>query len=296
MRYFNQFIIVTILLFSPLAHAVDFYIEALYWQASETIDWALTNNLSVPNHIIAYKTIDFNFAPGFRIGAGVQQEDWNAKVLYSRYNVQANAATSGNVISAFMPSKFVETFYQTAQVNFTIDFNMVDVDLYKSIQVGDSLFLNPLIGFKGGAINQRVNTSYLGDVSVLERVTNDFSGFGPKIGVESQWSLYNKNNYHYSLIANFATSYMWGKWSIYDTLTRNDSSEIGSVNVGKRDLGALSLQGLVGINVDYKNYSIKIGYEISDWFNQFQVFDNATGTHSNDLVLQGATLAFKYSC
>lgn len=294
MRYINQLIIATGLLFSSFAHAVDFYAEALYWQASETVDWALTNNLSLPNQIIAYKTIDFNFAPGFRVGAGLQKDDWNARALYSRYHVQAKAATSGNVISAFMPSKFVETFYQTAQVNFTIDYNMFDVDLYKNLQVGESLIINPLIGFKGGDINQSINTSYQGMVTVLEHVTNNFSGFGPKIGLDSQWSFYNKNHYQYSLIANFSTSYMWGKWSIYDTLTRSDSTEVGSVNVGKRDLGAIALQGLVGINIDYKNYSMKIGYEISDWFNQFQVFDNATGTHSNDLVLQGATLAFKY--
>lgn len=296
MRYFNQFIIGTGLLFSSFAYAVDFYAQALYWQASETVDWALTNNLSLPNQIIAYQTIDFNFAPGFRVGIGLQKEDWNARALYSRLHVQANAATSGNVISAFMPSKFVETFYQSAQVNFTINYNVFDVDLYKTIQMGESFILNPLIGFKGGAINQGVNTSYQGIVTVLEHVTNNFSGFGPKIGLESQWSFYKKNNYQYSLFANFATSTMWGKWSLYDTLTRSDSAEIGSVNLGKRDLGAIALQGLVGINVDYTHYSMEIGYEISDWFNQFQIFDNATGTHSNDLVLQGASLAFKYRC
>lgn len=296
MRYFNQFIIGTGLLFSSFAYAVDFYAQALYWQASETVDWALTNNLSLPNQIIAYQTIDFNFTPGFRVGIGLQKEDWNARALYSRLHVQANAATSGNVISAFMPSKFVETFYQSAQVNFTINYNVFDVDLYKTIQMGESFILNPLIGFKGGAINQGVNTSYQGIVTVLEHVTNNFSGFGPKIGLESQWSFYKKNNYQYSLFANFATSTMWGKWSLYDTLTRSDSAEIGSVNLGKRDLGAIALQGLVGINIDYTNYSMEIGYEISDWFNQFQIFDNATGTHSNDLVLQGASLAFKYRC
>jgi hypothetical protein len=296
MRYFNQFIIVSGLFFSSIAYAIDFYADALYWQASETVDWALTNNLRLPNQIIAYKTIDFDFAPGFRVGASLQKEDWNTRILYTRYHVQANATTHDNVISAFMPSKFVETFYQTAQVDFTIDYNIVDADLYKSIQVGESLVLNPLIGLKGGTINQRINAGYQGIVSVLEHVTNNFTGFGPKIGLESQWSFYNKNNLQYSLIANVATSYMWGKWSIHDTLTRNDSVEIGSVIVGKRDLGAIALEGLVGINVDYKNYSMKIGYEISDWFNQFQVFDNATGTHTNDLVLQGATLAFKYRC
>ncbi|KTD31067.1 hypothetical protein Lmor_3174 [Legionella moravica] len=296
MRYFNQIIIGAGFFCSSFAYAIDFYADALYWQASETVDWALTNNLRLPNQIIAYKTIDFDFAPGFRIGAGLQKADWNIKAFYTRYSVQAHATTHDNVISAFMPSKFVETFYQSATVKFTIDYSIFDLDLNKSIQVGESLNISPLIGLKGGAINQRINTGYYGLVSVLEQVTNNFTGFGPKIGLESQWLFYNKNALRYSLIADFATSYMWGKWSIYDTLIRNDSAQIGSVIVGKRDLGALSLQGLVGIKMDYKKYSVKIGYEISDWFNQFQVFDNATGTHTNDLVLQGATLAFKYHC
>ena len=68
MRYSYQILIGISLLFSSIAHAIDFYADALYWQASESAEWALTNNLNSVDQVISYKTIGFNFAPGFRVG------------------------------------------------------------------------------------------------------------------------------------------------------------------------------------------------------------------------------------
>ncbi|MEO7045896.1 MAG: hypothetical protein ABI091_11365, partial [Ferruginibacter sp.] len=67
-----------------------------------------------------------------------------------------------------------------------------------------------------------------------------------------------------------------------------------NVNVAPRNYGALGMQGMLGANVTYKNVSAKLSYEISDWFNQCQIFDDETGTQNNDLVLQGLTLSFAY--
>lgn len=39
---------------------------------------------------------------------------------------------------------------------------------------------------------------------------------------------------------------------------------------------------------------VKVAYEVSDWFNQYQVFDNTTGARNNDLVLQGLTVGLNY--
>lgn len=310
MRYLHHAIIGLALFSSSVAYAVDFYADALYWLPSETVDWALTNsNISAsiePNQTIAYKTILFDFSPGFRVGTGLQKDDWTARVLYTRYNAQTKASTSGNVISTFMPSKFSSKFYQSGHVHFTIDFNMFDVDVSKHIQIDDTLVLSPLIGFKGGRINQQVNVRYQNPIAVpptnfnpndvLEQVSNNFSGFGPTVGISSQWYFYKKNGFQSSLIGDFSAGYLWGRWFINDTLYQDHAVVIGSVNVGKRDFGAFAVQGLMGINLDYKNYSLKLGYEVSDWFNQYQVFDNGSGTHTNDLVLQGLTVAFSYRC
>lgn len=278
-----------------MAHAIDFYGEALYWQASESVDWALTNNLSLPNQVISYKTIEFNFAPGFRIGAGLDKEDWSARLLYTHYNVGANDASEGNVISTFMLSKFAEKFYQTGKVHFKIHYQVVDVDVYKLIQVGESLKLNPIIGLKGGWVDQSVDSNFQGQITVAESVSNNFSGVGPKIGIDSQWSFYQKNDAQYNFFANISSAYMWGNWSINDSLIQSNSTQKSYLHLGKRNMGAFEVQGLLGVGLDYKNYSLKLGYEVADWFNQYQVFDNGSGTQTVDLILQGVSFIFHCS-
>lgn len=316
MRYLHQSLIGLGLLSSSFAYAIDFYADLLYWQPSETVDWALTNSTispSIPtNQTISYSTIRFNYAPGFRVGAGIKKDAWSARALYTRFNTQTNASTSGNVISTFMPSKFNSKFYQSGHVDFTIDFNLFDVELSKQIQVDDNLLFYPLIGLRGGWINQRVNTLYQNPIAVpavppnlplpvnpndvSEQVSNNFSGFGPKVGVNGQWYFYKKNHIQYSLVGDFSTSYLWGRWFIHDVLYQDNATIVGAVNVGKRDFGAFAVQGFIGINFDYKKYSLKVGYEAFDWFNQYQVFDNGSGTHTNDLVLQGLTVTINYRC
>jgi hypothetical protein len=294
MRYSHQILIGISLVFSSMAHAIDFYADALYWQASESAEWALTNNLSSTNQVISYKTMSFNFAPGFRVGVGLNTKDWGSRFLYTHYNVGTNDSTSGTVISGFEDGKFVQTFSNSAQVNFIIDFNMFDVDLYKELQVNQSLLFRPLIGLRGGWIKQGINTHFQGQIDYAETINNNFSGFGPKIGLESQWSFYRGDNYRYSLITNVASSFMWGNWAINDSLTQNNSLQISQVLVGKRDFGALAVQGVVGVSLDYYGYLVKVAYEVSDWFNQYQVFDNTTGARNNDLVLQGLTVGLSY--
>jgi len=214
-------------------------------------------------------------------------------VMYTRFFTQANASTTGHVTSAFLNGKLAEAIYQAGQVNFTIDFNMFDADLSKRFYASKAITLRPLIGLRGGWINQSVNTAFQGQIDVTEQVKNNFTGFGPKTGIESTWDFYNANDYQLSILSNFTTSYLWGSWDISDVLYGSNSITFDT-NVGKRDLGAFTIQGMMGINLDYKHFSVKFGYEIADWFNQYQVLDDASGGHNNDLVLQGITLGLTY--
>jgi hypothetical protein len=88
MRYLHRSILISLGLLSSscgYAYSVDLYADALYWQPSESVDWALTNsNISStvqPNQIISYKTIEFDYSPGFRIGLGAHSDDWMARLL-----------------------------------------------------------------------------------------------------------------------------------------------------------------------------------------------------------------------
>jgi hypothetical protein len=298
MRYFPRLLILFCLLYSTSAFAAyDTFIEPLYWRATETFDWVHTNNLTPPNLVIGFKAVTYNFKPGVRVGIGYNG-NVDMKLYYTGYYTSATDSASGNLTTGFLGGRLTQTapttFYQTAQADYHINFNMIDWDIGKHFSVTDSLMLRPLVGLEGGVINQTFNTNFQNAIlSMSDHVTNDFQGIGPKMGIESSLIIWSNYTYRYGLVADFETSYLWGRWKINEITTTNTSKSV-LVNIANRNFGSLGLQGMLGVSFTHKNFNAKLGYEISDWLNQCQFFSDETGTQNNDLVLQGLTLSLNY--
>lgn len=297
MRNLYRFIIFLCLLITSSAYALDYFLEPLYWRATESVDWMLNNNLSSTNQNVTYKTLAFNFEPGVRVGVG-REGEWDSKIYYTRFYTNTNDAASGNLTSAFLGGKLVQSnpsfFYTSGQVHFVIDYNMLDWNAGKKFQVTDALILHPFIGLAGGWINQSIDSSFQGQKNVTENIVNDFAGAGPKAGVESKILFMQKDLYQLSFVTDFSTAYLWGRWKISD-ISRDSTPSTVIVKVGTRYFGSLAIHAFVGANVDYQKFSVRVGYEMNDYFNQCQIFDDATGPHNNDLILQGATLRLTYT-
>jgi len=296
MSHYHRFIIAASLLFASNAYAVDFFFDALYWRATETIDWSLNNNLSTPNQVITYNTIDCHYEPAFRVGVATTGSTWKGDFNYTRFYTTSSTGAKGNLTSTYLGGKIAQgsNFFNTGQVYSKIDFNMFDLDLKQSIYATRAIIISPIIGLRGGWINQSIITDFQGTVSISEQVKNNFKGIGPKIGIATKWIVDSENkDKKYSIFADFTASYLWGNWKITDVVHGSSATTIYT-NVGSRNLGAFTTQGIIGIGLDYKSLAVKFGYEISDWFNQYQVLDDGTGGHNNDLILQGLTLSFTY--
>jgi len=276
--------------------AFNVFVDALNWQATETIDWVYLNSDSTPTQTINYQTVDFNYKPGFRLGLGYEGK-LDSNLYYTGYHTEARDSQTGNLTSAFLGATAVRPsngyFYQSGQVAFIINYNMFDWDLGKRFKITPGFTLRPLVGIEGGWINQSVDTAFQGTVSVTENITNNFAGVGPKFGIETSYEIFSRCNGHLSLLANIATSYLWGHWTVKDFVYNTGTAD-DSFSVPSRNFGAVSVQGKVGANFDYKKLSVSLAYEMSDWFDQFQVMDDDTGTHNNDLTLQGLSLRLAY--
>lgn len=196
-------------------------------------------------------------------------------------------------MSAFLATKLVQLdpvfFFNSGQMTAAIHFNMLDWDIGKRYFVKNIWIFKPFVGLEGGWINQSINANYQGLFNVSEYMQNKFSGLGPKVGLETQLLVWQINNYNTHIIADFSAVYLLGHWNISDVMNNNKPETI-NIDLKNRNEGALGLHGLLGLNMDHKNVSAKLGYEINDYFNQFQVMDDETGPHNNDLVLQGWTL------
>lgn len=299
MSHYRRFIISASLLLASSAQAYDVTVDALYWKATEPVYWALLIDTTQLNQSTSYQATIFNYDLGFRVGVGAEQcWGWDTNLFYTRFNTSTSAAVSGNVTPGFAASKFAQPghnyFFQSGQMSFSVDFNIFDLDFSRPFTFKDALVMRPVVGIKGGWIHQTINTSMQGTVSVIENITNNFTGVGPKIGIEGRWGFLRCKDYSLSLDAAFSTAYLWGHWSIHDNLS-STAPGTSSIILHNRDLGAFEVEELLGATLDYRCFSLKLAYEISDWFNQCQIFDDATGAHNDNLVLQGLSLRFRYA-
>jgi hypothetical protein len=295
MSFNVRLILLLCFLTSPIAHASDIFIEPLYWRITQPIDWVYFNSATTPSQTIAYQTTTFHFTPGFRVGANFTQTNWDSSLYYTQYSAKTADTAQGNLVSGLLGSKLVQAsatptfFYTAGHVQSSIDYHMLDWNIGKCFAATEKLSLHPVIGLEGGVVNQSLDSYLQGSTSATENVKQRFKGLGPKIGIESTINLLQ----HVNLVANFYSAYLLGYWEITDKLHTNLASNV-DIDVANRNLGTMSLQGLLGLQWNYKQFSVRAGYEITDWFNECQIFDDATGAHDNDLILQGLSLKISY--
>lgn len=286
--------------------SVDIFANALYWYTSETVDWAhiLTSS---PNFVHDdYKTISFDWEPGFRVGVGYNMlhDRWDTQIAYTWFLARATDQGSGPITSGFLAARLsgLEPF-QTGKIHFNLHYNMFDWDLGRGFFVSQFLSLRPYIGAKAGWIDQRIQVKWTtpnfaglgGLYTATESVKNYFRGGGPRGGVNGKWILRDMNGHVFSLISNISGAFMWGQWKLRDEFIDIFFTKT-SIPMANRNFGAFMLQALMGLGWDFNfdknrsHFSLKAGYEIQDWLNHFQVFTNDSGTDNLDLILQGLTL------
>ncbi len=281
------------------APAMEVFADFLHWRATQPVDWVLNTNRLPSDQFVAYETIDFDFESGFRAGVGLEGP-WDAKSYYTRFHTATSDSASGNLTPAFMGGKMALSddpassppYFDSGQVRSVIDYNMVDCDFGRQFNPLPSLQMRPIFGLRAGWIDQTFDAEFH-DVSVSksirEHIQNDFWGIGPKIGLENAWTVWDGEACRIHCVANFYTAYLLGHWSIRDVthLTAPQVQSERVVPINDRDFGALTFQAVVGVHLEYGCWSAMAGYEINDWLNQCQIFDDATGPHNNDLLLQG---------
>lgn len=288
---------------------VDIFADALYWYTSETVDWAFVLKNNSNSESSSFKTFTFDWAPGFRVGLGynMEHDQWDTQASYTWFQSKATGHASGSVTTAFLASRLslLEPFAK-GRASINLHYNMFDWDLGRSFLASKYLSLRPSIGLKGGWIGQVIHghwdTAKLLDllsISASEKVKQSFQGGGPKGGVTGKWCFGNIRKHTFSIISQLEAGYLWGHWSIRDKFI-DDLATVIRVKTSKRNFGSFMLHAFLGFgwdgNFDHDraHFSAKIGYEIEDWFNQFQIYSDLAGSQNNNLILQGLNISVRF--
>ena len=272
------------------------------------------------------KEVDFNWSWGFKVGIGynmMKHDEWDSQLYYTWFHTSKkqragiestvqipNAA--GALVSAGIDSLYTfpqsigavgnTTVFKSGEIDWNIRYNMFDWELGRNFYVSKHLALRPHVGIKGGWINQHINGHFdsFADLRRTYHMDNDFWGVGPSGGVNTKWNLGNVNTHFFSLFGDFASAYMWGCTHV--KFDQNDPTfhDRELTSLGK-NLGATMLQAFMGFGWDTNfhrdmcHFSMRLGYEYQQWFNQLQLFSLLDYHRDNyDLTLQGGTLEIRF--
>lgn len=301
----------------PLAQSRNIVVfgDALYWYTSEVAEWAITYLTSGNSETATFQGVSFDWAPGFRVGFGanLEHDQWDTQIYYTWFDSSAADhidSGSGAIESDYLGPVVADLgTFQTAQMNWRLHLNIIDWDIGRSFFVSKDLLFRPFFGVKWGWIHQAIHTSwqnpefdFLGVPILLtadDNLKNNFFGGGPKGGVQGKWIVGHVQRHYFSLIGDFGAAYMWGNWKIKDHFIDSLVTNV-TTSVGNRSFGSLMVQALMGFGWDFNfsdetsHFAMKLGYEIQDWIDQYQLFDHFTGTNSSDLILQGLTAEFRF--
>jgi hypothetical protein len=288
---------------------IDIFADALYWKTGERVEWGFTITQSENSQQINYKTFSFDWAPGFRVGLGYNMEHdlWDTQLSYTWFQSKANGHASGLVTGASLAARLslLEPF-AIGKSRINLRYNIFDWDLGRSFSISDYLTFRPYIGLKGGRINQIIHFHWktgeifdLFTIAASEKMINRFQGGGPKGGMTGKWCFGNIQTHTFSLIGAFEAAFLWGHWTIKNNYIDSLPTDI-KVKTSARNFGALVLHGFIGLgwdlnfNCDQSHFSLHIGYEIEDWFDQFQIYSDISGSQTNDLILQGLNAGLRF--
>lgn len=291
MRHLHRYLITTCLLFSQSTFAASLFVEGLHWRATESIDWVFTLVESSSNEISSYRFIPFHFDNGLRAGINFATPI-ETSLFFTKFQTTGSDSVVGNLTSAFLGGKISGGTYTSGDVKLDIDYNMFDAQFSHTYHITPIFNMQPLAGIEGGFIKQRITNNLNGSASVTEKLTNDFTGIGPRIGIGGSLTGWESKDSKFNINALFSAAYLWGTWDLDDVLTYNAPSTGSDITIetGNHKFGSLSVQAVVGASYVYKNIAATLSYELNDWFDQGQIFDDATGGHMNDLILQGLNL------
>lgn len=295
--------------FSSESKKIDIFADLLLWGAREsgTEIWSqifTTIGSTTTDDIIA---IPFGWDLGFRAGFDYPLNDelWDTKLYYTFFRTEGKnrAASGGEITSSFLGNFYINNTdgasdsgptYHNSGIQWKILFNMFDLELGRKYIASRFLLLRPSLGLKGGWINQSINSTWQNPLagaftSATENLENNFFGFGPNLGLDSEWELFSLYNYPLSLFADIAVALMYGHWAFKDIYQNNAGSEV-SIASPAINSGETVLRSFFGISWGKPNFSIRCGYETQFWFDQLRIYTLSIGRLNNTLTLQGGTL------
>lgn len=214
----------------------DFFVTGsfTYWQPTQEnmalgLVGDISNSLDVIQGYIV--NLDFDFKPGFQLGAGMNLSDdqWDIYLQYTwfRGNEYASKDLDPNNDRVSLYPSIVKPYvglssYFFGKEKWTLDMDLLDAELGRRYYVGKKLTFRPFIGLRTPFIRQRLEVDYLQNVfnptdNLQIRSKFNSWGIGPRTGICLDWDL----GWEFRLYGKGAADIAFTQYSNYRFLQQN---------------------------------------------------------------------------
>ena len=221
------------------------------------------------------KDPDFDWNVGFRLGAGYDfaNSSCNIGVYWTRFNSNTNGESGIN------------------EQNWKIIFNVVDVLYRCECDWSNCFILTPFGGIRYANIDQKLHSNFLSTTegsSIIStgKFKEEFSGTGPLVGLEGDWSL----GCGFSLYGTLSAAILYGTFHVNSNQTDEFTTGI-NINHLRKNIEACQPVVDAGFGLRWKTCFCKdrllimqLGLEEHRYFNHNQI-----GSYG-DLSLDGISL------
>ncbi|MGL5095308.1 MAG: Lpg1974 family pore-forming outer membrane protein, partial [Planctomycetia bacterium] len=273
------------LLWKPRRRALDFAI----------VDGSANGR---PNGTV--ESADWETASGFRFGAGyrVGGEEWTVGGVYTYFHSDDQrglAAPAGGTLYTTLTSPAIIEEATSADAGTNLDYDVVDLEVTRHFEPGECLKVWLTGGGRFAWIDQNLSVLYNGADADNAYVQSDinFDGAGLRVGGGGQYAIGMGLNVYGSaygslLAGDFRTN----------LLETNSSGTATNVDVREKYYTVVPVAEMAfGLGYERGNMHLKLGYEITNWFNMVDSIDFTDDLHEgkpsrrlSDLSLDGLTL------
>jgi hypothetical protein len=242
------------------------------------------------------QSLDWERDLGARTMIGYRTEtgwEWSATYTYfhsrdSRFLAAPDAGTLYTTLTH--PSMIEESDFALASSSF--DYDVVDIGIGRSIQLGDCFGVRLFTGARMAWIDQSFRAAYQGEDANQASVINPilFDGAGLRIGGETHWRLAG----NLSLFGSAYGSLLLGDFRTRLRELNNNGGDL-IVDVGDKYAQVVPVGELaLGVAWHWRRLNAAVGYELSHWFGLSESLTFADDFHlgkaihrPGDLSLEG---------
>jgi len=302
-----------------VTHWADPFITAdfIWWKAQEDgLDFsydgvAATNSVNASKgHVHHPKT---KYEPGFKVGFGLKfkHDGWDLYGNYTWFRTsfdetkKSTSTPSGSIVNSgyYVMDAGTPVSITPSQTNgkWSLDFNVLDVEMGRNFWISQWLTLRPHFGMKFSWNEQKFIVNYLdiqdddfsGEGIRLTDKNNQF-GVGIRAGLDTAWYFAQK----WCLFGEFAATGLWNDFDVSNKQTLNTgSASFVNMNTHEENFSvtgvlelALGLRFETAFSNDNYLFMLQAGWEQQIWFDQNRFFSPLTSQSPENLTLEGLTV------